>query len=165
MRTRERGIGLSREKKFCPVEREKKGGDSAAAEPQFKLFFAARISGPPPWELHGRWILLRHHRSNREKTKERERELESWPPTWISCVGNSPARRVFQARREIPPRVRVTSVSEDRRRGVDDSSPANGLRRPARWSPVATVGKKRLPAPLISSCTAMIRWVLSLSSY
>ena len=62
---------MSREKKFCPVEREKKGGDSAAAEPQFKLFFT-RISGPPHWELHERWLLLRHHRSNREKTEERE---------------------------------------------------------------------------------------------
>jgi hypothetical protein len=101
----------------------------------------------------------------KQRENEGERELESWLPTWISCVGNSLARRVFQARREIPPRVRVTSVSEDRRRGVDDSSSANGLLRPARWSPVATVGKKRLPAPLISSCMAMIRWVLSLSSY
>jgi hypothetical protein len=52
-------------------QREEKGGDSAAAEPQFMLFFT-RISGPPPWELHGRWLLLRHHMSNREKTKERD---------------------------------------------------------------------------------------------
>jgi hypothetical protein len=54
------------------------------------VFFSSHPSG---------WVRERQY-SDRERENQRE-----WPPTWISSVGNSPARRVFQARRGMPPRV------------------------------------------------------------